>query len=394
MKTQDSENGLSNPYCTMDWKSMLKKYGENRAFYIDEYRKILSPEFPDFLLDYIKTPAMQRLSGAGLLCGTDWTPLYKNRFYYSRLDHSIGAALIIFNFTHDKVQTLAGLFHDISTPAFSHVMDFKNGDRLTQTSTEGLTEEMIRSSSEICALLQRDGISVEEIADYHKYPVADNDIPRLSADRLEYMFPSGAALQGSWSLEEIKRIYKDICVLKNEYGCDELGFRSLDCAELYTRKFLETGHILQLNENKLTLELLMRIVSCAENLGIVRQEDFYALSEREIIGLFDGAANCKPDVFAKYDNSGKGFREFCVLHRTFREMTEIIHSGKPVSGCFCVNIDVKQRWINPLVCTAKDIPPRRIADISDDTAGLIKSFLEYKDTPYGCVKLSDSDLQL
>ncbi|MFC2329750.1 MAG: hypothetical protein ACFNKL_01565 [Treponema sp.] len=384
MKTQDSENGLSNPYCSMDWKSMLKKYGENRTFRIDDYRKILSPEFPDFLLDYIKTPAMQRLSGAGLLCGTDWTPLYKNRFYYSRLDHSIGAALIIFNFTHDKVQTLAGLFHDISTPAFSHVMDFKNGDRLTQTSTEGLTEEMIRSSSEICVLLQRDGISVEEIADYHKYPVADNDIPRLSADRLEYMFPSGAALQGSWSLEEIKRIYKDICVLKNEYGCDELGFCSLDCAELYTRKFLETGHILQLNENKLTLELLAQIISCAEKLELIRQTDFYMLSESEIIRRFDDALNCKQ----------KDFNEFRILHRTFREMTEIIHSAEPIQGCFCVNIDVKQRWINPLVCTAKDVPPRRIADISDDTARLIKSFLEYKDTPYGCVKLSDSDLQL
>ena len=51
MKMQDSENGLSNPYCTMDWKSMLKKYGENRAFYIDEYRNILSPE----KLPYLKS---------------------------------------------------------------------------------------------------------------------------------------------------------------------------------------------------------------------------------------------------------------------------------------------------------------------------------------------------
>lgn len=380
METGDSENGLSNPYCTMDWKSMLKKYGENRAFYIDEYRNILSPEFPDFLTDYIKTPAMQRLSGAGLLCGTDWTPLYKNRFYYSRLDHSIGAALIIFNFTHNKIQTLAGLFHDISTPAFSHVIDFKNGDSLTQTSTENLTECVIRSSPELCALLQRDGIPIEKISDYHKYPVADNDIPRLSADRLEYMFPSGAALHGSWTQEEIKRVYADITVMKNEEGNDELGFCSLDCAEIYTRKFLDTGHILQLNENKLTLQLLAQIISCAEKLELIRQTDFYMLSESEIIRRFDDALNCKEE----------DFNEFRILYGTFREMTEIIHSAEPIQGCFCVNINVKQRWINPLVRIKRDKAPRRIADISKTSEKLIKSFLEYKDTPYGCVRLKNS----
>ena len=71
-------------------------------------------------------------------------------------------------------------------------------------------------------------------------------------------------------------------------------------------------------------------------------------------------------------------------------MTEIIHSAEAIHGCFCVNINVKQRWINPLVRIEDGKAPRRIADISETSAKLIKSFLEYEDTPCGCVRLKNS----
>ena len=90
--------------------------------------KILSPEFPEWLHDYINTPAMLRISGTSIDCGCDYTALIPKHEWYSNLDHSVGVALIIWNFTKDKKQTLAGLFHDISTPVFKHCIDFMNGD--------------------------------------------------------------------------------------------------------------------------------------------------------------------------------------------------------------------------------------------------------------------------
>ena len=407
MKTapKNTAHLLSYPEQT-DWKSLLAKYGAERAFDIDAYHAILSPDVPDFLQDYLDTPAMQRLDGAGLLCGTDWTPLYHNRFYYSRLNHSKGAALIIWHFTRDKVQTLSGLFHDISTPAFSHVIDFKNGDHLTQTSTENRTESLIRSSKEICALLRRDSIPIEKISDYHVYPIADNDLPRLSADRLEYMFPSGAALLGSWTLDEIAAVYGCIKIMRNEDGQEELGFTDAEAAALYTEKFLETALVLQLNEDKLTLQLLAQIISCAEKAAIIQAQDLYALSEKEIMRRFDIAARRKSrditsGAFSANNNDDAlvlsvkmsaaehaAYTEFCTLYRTFVRMTDILRSDEPVRGCFCVNLTVKQRWINPLVQANGMQSPRRIADISPKTAALTKAFLTYKDAPYGCVPLA------
>lgn len=102
----------------------MNNYLENLNEEVREYFKILSPEFPEWLLEYINTPEMQRIDGISLNCGTDYSNLFNIKYWYSNLDHSVGVALIVWNFTHSKKQTLAGLFHDIATPTFKHSIDF------------------------------------------------------------------------------------------------------------------------------------------------------------------------------------------------------------------------------------------------------------------------------
>ena len=70
---------------------------------------------------------MQKQSQISVTCGTIYSKLCPYD-WYSSLDHSVGVALIILHFTQDKKQTLAGLFHDIATPAFKHTIDFLKGD--------------------------------------------------------------------------------------------------------------------------------------------------------------------------------------------------------------------------------------------------------------------------
>ncbi len=57
---------------------------------------------------------------------------------------------------------------------------------MNQESTEDLTTLIISNSNEIMKLLRRDNINIDDVCDYHIYPIADNDTPRLSSDRLEY----------------------------------------------------------------------------------------------------------------------------------------------------------------------------------------------------------------
>ena len=160
----------------------MSQYIESLNPMIKEYYKILSEEFPEFLIEYIETPRMQKQDRISITCGTCYSKMFNINLWYSSLAHSIAVALIIWNFTHDKKQTLSGLFHDIATPAFKHCVDFMNNDHEKQESTENLTKTIILESKEIMDLLNRDNISIDEVADYHIYPIADNDTPMLSAD--------------------------------------------------------------------------------------------------------------------------------------------------------------------------------------------------------------------
>ena len=374
---------MNNYFEKYDWQTILNEHSQTeKSFNIEEYYKILCPEFPNFLKKYIELPIMQRLSGIGLLCGTDWTSLYKNRFFYSRLDHSVGVALIIWNFTKDKTQTIAGLLHDVSTTVFSHVSDFRKGDALTQTSTEEPTTKMILSDSALCKLLESDGIEPKDVVDYHIYPIADNEIPSLSADRLEYMYPSGLALDGSWTFEEIAKTYNDLIILKNEENKEELGFKTIEMAELYCKKFCMIGHILQLNENKLCLQLLSQIMSKAVELDVLQEEDFMTLSESKIIE--------KIESFISKKTLSLEEQKFATMYNTFRKMTKVEHTNQklPEDKYFCVSLKVKQRYINPLVKVgANSQQAKRLSEVSDFANKLIKDFLEYEDTKFGCVRL-------
>ncbi len=380
-----------NFFAPYDWETMLYQHSPVN-YDISQYFAILCPpdDYPPFLDRYIQLPVMQRLAGVGLLCGTDWTPLYRNRFYYSRLDHSKGVALIVWHFTHDKAQTIAGLLHDISTPVFSHVSDFRKGDALTQTSTEEPTARIIRGDAELGRLLAEDGLSAEQVEDYHIYPIADNEIPQLSADRLEYMFPSGMALDGSWTMEEIRLCYNDLTILKNEDEADELGFRTLEIAELYCEHFCMIGHILQLNENKLALHMLGQIMNMAEKAGVLSDDDFMRLSEREVMEKLNRHCGAQPKQAIAEDKLSR-------YYRTFRTMTKIEHTNQPLpeSDYFCVNLKVKQRYISPLVvvecprsgCIETTVKSKRLSEVSEKARRIIDDFKTFSDTAYGCVKL-------
>ena len=55
---------------------IMEEYFENLNVEIKEYLKILSPEFPEWLLEYINTPEMLRIDGIGTSCGTMLSKLW------------------------------------------------------------------------------------------------------------------------------------------------------------------------------------------------------------------------------------------------------------------------------------------------------------------------------
>lgn len=327
---------------------------------VREYFKILSHDFPEWLLDYIDTPEMERISKISLSCGTDYTKVFNPTYFYSNLDHSVGVALIIWNFTKNKKQTLAGLFHDIATPVFKHVIDFLNNDHEKQESIEERTTEIIKNSKEIMALLNRDGIKLEEVNDYKKYPVADNETPKLSADRFEYTFSSGLVFHRVWNLEDIRECYNNISVLTNEVGISELGFNDLKIGEKYISIISNLWPVWISNADKSVMQYLADTIKVMVNKKYLTIDDLYKYSEQEII---ERILKCEDKYISE-------------SFIKFQNMTEVHDSDVEIKDKYCVSIKAKRRYINPIVKTnnKKD----RIYNLSNKAKNDIDNYLKYE----------------
>ena len=332
----------------------MGKYLNSLNTEIKEYFKILSNDYPEWLEEYIATKEMQRLGKISMNCGCNYSKCFNIRYWYSNLEHSVGVALIIWNFTHDKKQTLAGLFHDISTPVFKHCIDYMNGDSEKQESTEERTIDIIKNSKEIMTLLKKDNISLEEVSDYKIYPIADNDTPKLSADRFEYTFSNGLTFFRVFELNQINKIYNNITITKNEQNIDELAFKDKNICEEYIKIISKLWPEWISDKDKLILQFLADMCKSLNKINKLSIDDLYILTEEEIIDIFKNNS----DLYLK-----EAWFNFTNANKVYR-------SDKLIKDKYCINVKSKPRYVNPLV-----LNKGRIYNISKEAKKYIDEYL-------------------
>lgn len=294
---------------------------------------------------------MQRLKDVGMHCGCEYTsfPMFVGLDNYSRYKHSVGCALIVWHFTQDRRQAIAALLHDIATPTFAHVVDFLNGDHLKQESTENGTVNIIASSPEIMTRLKEWNIELEEVADYHVYPIADNDSPKLSADRLEYTL-SNLVNYRITPTEKIKEWYDHLMVGKNEEGEDELMFDDFQIAEAFCLSALETSKIYVADEDRFAMQTLSELLCKHITRGVLSKNDLYR-TESEVIALLQQDEEARQDW--------ERFRALRHIHRGNHAGAKTVLS--------------KRRYINPYL-NGKG----RMVHLSDMFAQALEPFLSQR----------------
>lgn len=288
------------------------------------------PGIPSFLTELAAAPAMERLKHVGMNCGCEYTafPRFANSGTYSRFEHSLGVGLIVWHFTGDPAQAAAGLLHDIATPPFAHVVDFLRGDYLSQEATEVGTRERIDGSAELQAVLSKYGLTTEDVCDYHRYPIADNDSPRLSADRLEYSL-GNAIRWGFLTRKEIAAIYSDLRAGFNEDGEAELVFGSPALASIFARAALCCSKVYISDEDRYSMQALCELIRKALQAG--------ALSPADLDGT-------EPSLIAKLEASA-----LSAEWRHFRTLNRILRANTPPDTRPWRQIPAKKRRIDPLV---------------------------------------------
>ena len=292
------------------------------------FEKLGIDNIPLFLIPYLEVKSLNRLKYVSYFCGMDYASkdIYDFKEYITRYDHSLSVALLTYKLTQNKKATIAALFHDISTPCFSHVIDYMNKDYENQESTEEYTEKIIRSDSELLHLLKRDKILVEDIIDFKRYTIVDNDRPKLCADRLDGIILTGISWTKDISIKDIDNIMDSIMIYQNEYGEAEIGFNNIKVANRVYEISENINSYCHSNEDNFMMELLANITRLAISKGIIIYDTLYDLGEEDILRIY------------KYSKD----KEIKELFNTFEN---IKRSDIPY-----VEIkNVKERNINPLI---------------------------------------------
>lgn len=305
---------------------------------------------PKIFEEVIESDAMKRIDRVDMNCSLMYTsvPFFQTISMFSRYQHSLGVGLLAYYFTNDEKQALAALFHDIATPAFSHVVDFMNGDHLKQESTETRTVFMIKSNDIIMQTLNKHHIALEEVCDYHKYPICDNDSPKLSCDRLEYTLSNMVNYHIS-NNEKAKELLKDIIVSKNESNEDELVFKHFECALEFARYALACSKIYVQDIDRYAMEYLALLLKKAQEKKIITIDDLYQ-DDQTVIDL--------------------------LLHSSMKEEWIRFTKLKDVEIVYdCNEIDVlyvnaKRRFINPYV-----LGKGRVLDLDETLNQEVNAFI-------------------
>ncbi|RPF53916.1 HD domain-containing protein [Aquisalibacillus elongatus] len=227
------------------------------------------------LEEIILSKPVQRLkevhqNGAGYLVNPKWN--------VSRYDHSIGVMLLIRKLGGSIEEQIAGLLHDVSHTAFSHVidvvLDYKGEDY-----HEEIFNDVVKNS-EIPSILDKYGYRYEKLLlDDSKWTILEQPQPDLCADRVDYtlldMYHHGVI-----SYDEVQAFLDDLTIVNGKMHLTRVEVAEWFCQTYYHEVidfFLDPRNIFCNQRLAQTLKLALEK-------GIIQVEDFLGQDE-ELIEL-------------------------------------------------------------------------------------------------------------
>lgn len=175
------------------------------------------------IIELINSKPMQRLKGIAQFGVPD---IYNIRKGFSRYDHSVGVMLILNKLGASEEEQIAGLLHDVSHTAFSHVIDWVIGEGGSESYQDEQHESYI-SKTGIPKILEKHGFSVDRITDYHHFGLLERDLPDICADRLDY------------SLQEMPNEIAATCASNLVNFNNQIVFSDKKSARLFADNFLK-----------------------------------------------------------------------------------------------------------------------------------------------------------
>jgi hypothetical protein len=213
------------------------------------------------LIELINSKPIQRLKKI-------WQHGLPQKYYYrqtfTRYDHSIGVMLLLRKLNATLEEQIAGLLHDASHTAFSHVVDFlyKNKD---EDYGDNILKEVLEKSN-IPQIFKKYNFNFEYILDETNFLLLERKAPNLCADRIDYTLRE---IYQRKSKEDAIYCSNNL-IVKNK----EIIFKNKKSAELFAKYYFD----LQLEhwgsiENMIRYELTANLLRYSAEKNIISLSD-------------------------------------------------------------------------------------------------------------------------
>ncbi|MGE7889360.1 HD domain-containing protein [Bacillus cereus] len=243
-------------------------------------------EVDQVLEELILSKSVQRLKGIHQ-AGASY--LMNEKWNVTRFNHSVGVMLLVKKLGGSVEEQIAGLLHDVSHTAFSHVIDyvFDNED-------ESYHEEIFSSvvkNSEIPAILAKHGYNYEDILlDDSKWTLLERSAPELCADRVDYTLRD-MYTYGYISLEEVHSFLEDVIAVEGK-----MVLQSIEMAEWFTETYYKD--VIDFFMKPINIygnEMLAKTLKLALHKKVIHADDFL-LEDDELISKLQQCS--EPEVHA------------------------------------------------------------------------------------------------
>ncbi len=301
------------------------------------------------LIELIQSPAFQRLK---------WVRQYGVSYYtshreeYTRYEHSLGVFTILKLKGASLEEQIAGLLHDVSHTAFSHVGDWVFGKENKEDDYQHSIHQRYLVASGLEAILNRYGFTSEQVLpDREVFAMLEQPLPNLCADRIDYNI-QGAYYQNFLTREEALELLQDLFFQDGRW----LITRTDLAAKLTRFSLFMTEDCWGSAINHVTSRWLADAILQGLKINLVSWEDFHFGTDEEIWNRLLKAED--------------------PLIQTYMQMLSHPHDYYRVVGPDQANIFVKfkSRGIDPWI-----IQEGRIARLTSIDAELQEAFSKTKE---------------
>jgi hypothetical protein len=232
------------------------------------------------LLELIESGPVQRMKKVSQTGTPPEWELYPG---FSRYDHLVGVMVLLRDKGASLEEQTAGLLHDVSHTAFSHVMDWVTGTIKEQKSFQDANHEKYVRSTSIPKILARHGCSLEGVLDLRSFSLLEQPQPALCADRIDY------ALRELWHIGRKKEALD--CASALLVHDNRFVFESHYSAIRFWKQYTERNdnHWAGI-EHKIRYHLLADAVKAAMNDKLISINDLYK-TDAHVVGLLRSSQN-------------------------------------------------------------------------------------------------------